>query len=759
MIWLLTWHAIAALTILLARHRVTRNGFLIGATGPLAVLVWALQRATDLDSTYSQQVAWVPGLGLELAFRVDGFALVFLLVIGFTGTLIFSFAARYFPTTVRAADFAATMTLFGGAMVGLVASDHLLAVFFFWELTTITSYLLIGYDDSKAAARSAALHAALVTGAGGLAMLGGLILLADESGSYLISEILAAPPEPSGLVSLAWVLVLLGAITKSAQFPFHGWLPGAMAAPTPASAFLHSATMVKAGIFLAGRLGPAATVGASWWEPVVVGIGLVTMVVGGWQALRQTDLKLLLAYGTVSQLGLLFLLIGSGTSKLLFGGLALLGAHALFKAGLFLVVGTIDHEAGTRDLRRLSGLASSMRPLAAAGTVAAMSMAAVPLTYGFVAKEAAVDAALARSWWLAATLAAASILTVAYSGRFAVGAFGRHHEDQDPAVVEGSHRLGLLLAAPGVLAGAGLLFGLWPKPMEVLARSGVPPGVDAKLVAWPGFVPAFGWSMLSLVAGAILIWRHEVLEAAIDNVRRVSARLPSTDGAYRRFVSGLLTWADRASSFIQSGSLPVYLSIILLVAIILPASAFLSGETVFGELPVVGGPVEIIIGVVIVASAISAATVGRRFAAVILLGGVGYGVAGLYATWGGPDLSLTQILVETLAVALFALVLRSLPARFERAQTARAPRLAVAVLVAAFVFVGGWVTTSGLRDGTISDFYLAESVPTAQGANVVNVILVDFRGFDTLGEITVLATATLGVMALVAPLIRKLLSK
>ena len=273
---LLIIHLIAAACVLAYRRRLGRAAWLIALAGPLAALVWAVLRARDIidGDPYIQVIEWVPNLDLSLRFQVDGYGLLFLIVVAFAAVPIFLFARRYFSTEPRVATFAATMTLFGGAMIGLVASDHLLSVFVFWELTTITSYLLIGFDDHKASARSAALHAAIVTGAGGLAMLGGFVLLAEVSGSYLISEIVAAPPGASPSVTVAWLLILVGAATKSAQVPFHAWLPGAMAAPTPASAFLHSATMVKAGIFLVGRLAPAAVASTDWWQPTIIVIGL-----------------------------------------------------------------------------------------------------------------------------------------------------------------------------------------------------------------------------------------------------------------------------------------------------------------------------------------------------------------------------------------------------------------------------------------------------------------------------------------------------
>ena len=751
--------AIAAL-VLGFRSRLGRAAFPIAAIGPAAALIWGLARAGDIvaGTPHREQVDWVPSLDLTLVFRVDGYALLFLLVVGVAGTAIFLHAARYFGGSPRVATFAAQMTLFGGAMVGLVASDHLLGVFTFWELTTITSYLLIGFDDRSSQARSAALHAALVTGGGGLAMLGGLVLLARESGSYLISDIVAAPPPASGAVTVAWVLILLGAMTKSAQFPFHGWLPGAMAAPTPASAFLHSATMVKAGIFLVGRLAPAAVATTDWWQPAVLAIGFTTMALGGWRALRQHDLKLLLAFGTVSQLGFLFLLTGSGEPKLLYGGLALLAGHALFKAALFMLVGTIDHEAGTRDLRCLSGLWRSMPGVFAAAVAAAASMAAVPLTLGFAAKEAAFDGLVSEGVGLVAAAALASILTVVYTGRFLLGAFGPHDAGREPAGRDAATPRSALLWAPAILAAAGLLLGVFPGLIADLIdrAAAVVTGVEqaGKLVAWPGLVAALGWSLASLAIGLGLVWRRALVDRATGIVAGVAGRLPTAEGSFHRSLDGTLAFADRSSSLLQSGSLPAYLAIISLTAVLLPASALLGGIP-SPDLPRSGGTLEVLLGLVIVVSAVSLVFVRRRFAVVILLGGVGYGMAGLYAVLGGPDLALTQLLVETLAIALFALVLRHLPSRFKRPATARIPRAAVAVLVGVFVFAGGLVTAATSTSEPVSDRYLEASVPEAGGANVVNTILVDFRGLDTLGEITVLAVAALGAAGLVAPLARR----
>lgn len=760
MVYILLLHAGLALGLVAARRRIGRWAFVVGATGPLVVLGWALSQVDGVlgGTPYETTVEWVPSLDLVFAIRVDAYALLFLFVVGVAGTAIFLYAAHYFAPSPRVTTFAGTMTAFAGAMVGLVSVDNLLAVFVFWELTTITSYLLIGYSDHMAKARSAALQAALVTGAGGLAMLGGLVLLGNEAGSLRISEIVANPPAASPAVTLAWGLVLVGAVTKSAQFPFHGWLPAAMAAPTPASALLHSATMVKAGIFLVGRLAPAAVASTGWWGGTVMLIGFTTMVIGGWRALRQHDLKLLLAFGTVSQLGFLFLLAGSGRAELLFAGLALLVAHALFKAALFMVVGTIDHEAGTRDLRRLSGLRRSMPGVFWSAAAAAASMAAVPLTYGFVAKEAAFDGLLNIGLIPIVVAAGASALTVAYTGRFMLGAFGPNQEGHDPAGHDVHTPRSALLWSPLVLGASGVVLGLVPMvitPLVAAATAAVYGVEDAgKLVVWPGLVPALAWSLVSLSVGGFLLWRREILDRAIEWVGRVAQRLPTVDGAFRRSVAGMLRFADWSSGLIQNGSLPTYLAVIALVAVLLPSTALLGGVPGI-QLPRTGGILELILGTIVVALAVAIVLTKRRFAAIILLGGVGYGIAGLFAVLGGPDLSLTQLLVETLLIALFALVLRHLPATFTNPRTPQAPRILVAVLISVFVFGGGLLTVGARTGDPVSDRYLQDSVSEAGGANVVNVILVDFRAFDTLGEITVLAAATLGAASLALPIIRR----
>lgn len=758
MILVLAVSAVVAIAVLALGPRLGRHAFRLAALAPAAAAVYAAMAWPDAvaGTPWEEEFAWVPGLDIAFEFRLDSFALVFLTVIGVAGTAIFWYAARYFTPGPRVYRFAGTMTLFAGSMAGLVTSDHLLALFVFWELTTVTSYLLIGHDDHLARARSAALHAAVVTGLGGLAMLGGLVILGIEAGSFSVSAITAGAPLSGTAVGVAWALVLLGAVTKSAQFPFHGWLPGAMAAPTPASAFLHSATMVKAGIFLVGRLGAQAVDSVAWWRPAIFVIGFITMAIGAWQALRQTDLKLLLAHGTVSQLGFMFLLIGSGSSSLIYGGLALLAAHALFKAALFLVVGTIDHETGSRDIAALSGLRRSMPLTFATALVVAASMAALPTTFGFAAKEAAFDGLVTEGGVFIAAAATLSILTVAYTGRFMIGAF-RTRDADEPDLATATDSGNLLVLPAAALAALSLLLGLAPGLLGRFvdtATQSVGGSLDSgKLVLWPGFVEALAWSTGSLVLGLAVVAAGPQMDRVVASVRTVTGRIPGPQEVFASSVTALLRFADRFTGTIQHGSLPAYVSTILLVAIGAPTLGALTADTP-AALPAAGTPGQLLLGFLVVVSAIALARVRTRFAAVILLGAVGYGVAGLYAVAAGPDLALTQLLVETLAVALFALVLRHLPAVFSRVW-APAWRAVVGVLVGIFVFGAGLVVSGAQPSTAVADRYLRDSVPEADGANVVNTILVDFRAFDTLGEIAVIAVAAIGAAGMVLPVLRR----
>ncbi len=755
MLALLALHLALALAAPALGARLGRAVFLIVALAPASAATWAaFQAAAVLDGRAPwQRTAWVPGLGLTLDLRLDALALLLVTLVSGIGTLVFLYCARYFSADQPGVGrFAGVLTAFAGAMLGLVLADDLIALYVFWELTSVTSYLLIGFDDKDAESRRAAQQALLVTALGGLTMLVGFVLLAQAAGTASLSAILADPPL-DGSVPVALLLILVGAFTKSAQVPFHPWLSSAMAAPTPVSAYLHAAAMVKAGVYLVARLAPAfAVVGV--WRPVVLTVGLATMVIGGWRALRQTDLKRLLAFGTVSQLGFLMVLLGAGTREAALAGAALLLAHGLFKATLFLTVGAVDHATGTRDLRELSGVGRRLPVLATVATLAALSMAGVPPLLGFISKEAAYTAFLhggGAERAVFAGLFVGSVLTAAYSARFVWGAFATKQGCPPTA----THAVPLGLLAPVVVLGtAGLLLGLAPTLADPLVQAyadsyGTPPEVE-HLALWHGLGAALGWSMLTLALGAALF----VLRAPLSGLQRGAGRvlgILDADRSYEGTLSLLDRLARRVTTVVQTGSLPVYLGTVLLTVVLLPGLALLTSTRLTGDLRGWDRPLQPLVAVVVVVAAGATARAHRRFTAVLTIGAVGYGTAVLFVLQGGPDLALTQFLVETLTLVLFMFVLRRLPANFDRSrmQLSQSVRLAVAAGTGVFVTAAVLVVGQARTAPPASQAYLDRALPDGGGRNVVNVILVDFRGFDTLGEITVLVVAAMGVASLV----------
>jgi multicomponent Na+:H+ antiporter subunit A len=728
----------------------------IGATPLAATLVWSLVAMTTggvLDGLpLETTITWLPALGVAFDVRVDALSLLFLTLVSGIGLVIVGFSYSYMAKSASPGRFIALLILFAGAMSGLVVIDNVYGFFVFWELTTITSYLLVGFDDRKGSARAAALQAILTTGLGGLALLGGLVMLAQAAGTTSIAEIVADPPD-GRVVGVALLLVFAGAFTKSAQAPFHFWLPGAMSAPTPASAYLHSATMVKAGIFLLLLLAPGFSSHAIW-TPVVLTVGIVTMLIGAWRALRQTDLKLLLAYGTVSQLGLIVALVGIGSQPMRHAAIAMVLGHALFKSALFLTVGAIDSAAGTRDIRVLSGMGRYLPVIATAGGLAAASMAGLPPLAGFVSKEVAFDALINASEWAAlGFIAVGSIMTVAYSARFWWGAFAEHRlPDVDPSAQPPARPGPGLMLPPLVLALAGLVIGIAPQIVDRLVSVAAEGG---KLVLWPGWKPALAVSAVVAAAGAYLHIRTKQFGRLQLRVSRVLAATPapSAEGGYRWTVTTLNRVADRVTGILQNGSLPVYLAVILSVTVAAPTAAWLLSKGSFSSSPWAFSAAEVVLAALAIASAVAVTRSTSRMVAVLLLGSVGYAMAGVFAVYGAPDLALTLLLVETITVAVYAFVLAKLPRTFEVRtwRLARALRIAVAAAVGGFVTVGSLIASQQRTDAPVSDAY-AGLAPEAGGTNVVNVILTDFRSLDTLGEVTVVAVAAIGVAALVGGL-------
>nr|WP_218885924.1 Na+/H+ antiporter subunit A [Kineococcus aurantiacus] len=743
---LLIVHAVAAVLAVPLVRLLDRRAFSVLALAPAATTVWAaLQGPAVLCGDGPRVVVdWVPSLHAELAFRLDPLSWVLTLLVGGVGALVLLYCGSYFhrddPGSAR---FAAVLTAFTGAMTGLVLADDLVQLYVFWELTTVFSYLLIGYDAHQRSARRAAMQALVVTTFGGLAMLVGLIVIGQSAGTYRLSEVLEDFPTGTG-ATVAVVLVLVGAVSKSALVPFHFWLPAAMAAPTPVSAYLHAAAMVKAGIYLIARFAPAAAELPAWRTTVLV-LGLATMVVGGYRSLRQHDVKLLLAFGTVSQLGFLTVLVGAGTAAATTAGIALLVAHATFKAALFLVVGIVDHQTHTRDLRELSGLGRRMPLLAVVGTVAAASMAGVPVASGFVAKEAAY-AAFEDDPLVLGVLVLGSVLTAAYSARFVWGTFCRKPGVPDSTAPRPP---AALLAAPLVLAAVTLLAGplapLVDRPAVLIAHD--LPGQAEHLALWHGVgLPLVLTVVTFVLAGLLFLVRDQV-----ELLQAQAPAVPAADRAYRRTVRAVDRVAVEVTGATQRGSLPVYLASILLVVVLVPGGALLWTQPWPSDVVLYDDLGQVVVGVVVVVAAVLTVRARRRLRAVMLAGVTGYGVTLLFVLHAGPDLALTQALAETITLVVFVLALRRLPPFFSSRPLAatRWVRIAIGVAVGTCTSLFALVA-SGARVAVPTSIGLPQwAYDYGGGRNVVNVTLVDVRAWDTMGEISVLLVAATGVASLV----------
>ncbi|GMA39273.1 Na+/H+ antiporter subunit A [Mobilicoccus caccae] len=758
MIALIAAHLVVALFAPTLIGRLGTRAFWILALPPAATALWALAMypAVSGGPPPVEVFPWVPSLGLELAFRMDALAWLMTLVVSVIGVLVLVYCAGYFAEDEPGLGrFGACLLAFAGAMLGLVTSDDVLMLFIFWEFTTVLSYLLIGHRPESRASRWAAMEALVVTTFGGLAMLVGLIMLGEQAGSYRLSDILAAP-QPGAYTVWAVILLLVGALSKSALVPFHFWLPGAMAAPTPVSAYLHAAAMVKAGIYLVARLAPAYS-DLPGWQPIVLVLGGLTMLVGALAALRQTDIKLLLAYGTVSQLGFLTVLNGAGTPKAALAGLAVLLAHALFKSSLFLVVGAVDHATGTRDLRRLTGLGRRMPLLCAAAVISAASMAGLPPMLGFVGKEVAYGAFTSDltdpvDLAVLAVLVGGSVLTLMYSLRFIHGTFSTK-----PGVSElDLHELPrTVVYVPAILAAATVVAGPLSQSLEapLLAHAALMGQLpeSAHLGLWHGINAALLLSVLTWVLGFGLdaIARRRDTAAHDARVQRTGLGQAS----YRYVMRSLDRVSLEVTGAIQRGSLPLSLGLILVVYLVLGGGALLLGRFDWAGAPMVwaDGPAQAITAVAVAFAAFASVRSRRRLRAVLLVGVTGYGCAFLFLLHGAPDLALTQVLVETISIIVFVLVLRRLPGRFDDDPSRRTLVLrgllgvSIGIVTAALAFIiPTWRTATPASVGMAERAY-----DFGAGKNIVNVILVDMRAWDTMGELSVVLAAATGIASLV----------
>ena len=689
---------------------------------------------------------WVPEIGLSIGLRADGFSLMFALIVAGIAVLIFMYAAAYLGVQERHGRFYTYLLLFGGAMLGLVLADNLIILFAFWELTSLTSFLLIGFWGERKASQDGALKALMITALGGLALLVGVILLGIAGESLLLSNLNTDVLRASPLFIPAMIMLLIAAFTKSAQLPFHLWLPTAMEAPTPVSAFLHSATMVKAGVILVAKFG-FLFAGTSF-APIIMYVGLITMFWGSYLALRQNDLKALLAYSTVSQLGILMSLYGAGYT---FAATAHLVNHAAFKAALFMVVGIIDHETKSRDISKLSGLRRKLPVTFLIALPATLSMAGLPPFGGFISKELFYEDML-HTGFLPITIAVTgSIMTFAYSMRFLKVFFGKYR-CENPNVHE-APPLFWLPAAP--LTISVILFGLLPLELvgnpftsgtvaEWFTNLAAPAlGFEAgHLYVWHGFSLALALSVLTWFFGLAL----HVLRDPFHRFQQAITPGWNVNTLYYFLIDTLERGASFMTARTQGATFATHVRLIILALVLIGARAgwrFLPPQLSAVPLPFLLVTVMVLTGVVGVLQSRS------RLSAIIFSGVVGVASTVIFVLMSAPDLALTQLLIETITIILFLSVFRFLPMlkRYERPAPIASFDALLSVGVAATVFTLLIAVQTPIAE-RIKDYFLENSKAVGGGYNVVNVILVDFRGYDTMGEITVLGIVAISVYAL-----------
>lgn len=749
----------ALLPILFERHGRLACSLATAASPLLAlsILLWLAPRVFAGELLLVSQ-PWLTQLGFNLSLRLDGLALLFALLILGIGLLVILYARYYLSEREAIGRFFAYLLLFMGAMLGVVLSENLLLLLTFWELTSLSSFLLIGFWGARSDARKGARMALAVTGGGGLALLAGILLIGHIVGSFELSVVLAAGEQirAHALYPVALVLVLLGAFTKSAQFPFHFWLPHAMAAPTPVSAYLHSATMVKAGVFLLARLYPALADSELWFYLVSL-TGLTTLLVGAGMALFQHDLKGLLAFSTISHLGLIVLLLGLNTPLSNVAAVFHIINHATFKASLFMAAGIIDHETGSRDMRRINGMWKYLPHTAVLAMVASSAMAGVPLLNGFLSKEMFFGETLQQhllgsfSWVIPAAATLAGVFSVAYSLRFIHDVFFNGEPINLPKYPP--HEPPRYMKIPvEILVFLCLLVGMLPAytvaPLLAVAAKASLGGVlpEYSLAIWHGFNLPLAMSCMALVGGILVYVGRQPLFRWYAGLPEVDARM-----IFERQVQNLVRLATWLTGRLENGSLQRYLSFLLIAALVLVASALAPLPQLTGSrgLSPLDGITALGLLVLAASGLLTAVFHRQRLVALLILGVGGMLVALAFARFSAPDLALTQLVVEVVTIILLMLALFYLPSRTpSESSSLRGLRDVVVaggcgVMVALLVYVVLTRPYAGL-----APFFLANSVSGGGGTNVVNVILVDFRGFDTLGEITVLAIAAVGILAM-----------
>ena len=700
---------------------------------------------------------WVPQLGLSFTYIIDGLSLVFVLLITGVGVLVFLFAGAYMQHYASVGRFYFYLTLFSGAMVGLVLSQHFIQMFVFWELTSFLSFFLISFFHEKDTARAAAFQSLFITGFGGLSLLAGIVLIGSIAGDYHFDTWVAQASviKQHALYRPALGLILLGVFTKSAQFPFHFWLPGAMQAPTPVSAYLHSATMVKAGVFLLARLTPVLA-GTNEWQYIIPLIGVVTMLTGAYFSLTQTDLKAILAYTTISALGILVLLLGIDTKLSVKAAIVFLLVHAFYKATLFMVAGTIDKKTGTRNVDEIRGLWRKMPVTAFSAAIALLSMAGLPPMLGFLGKELIYEAKV-QSPGIASLIlvlgVSANVMMIAVSLKILVGVFFRGSL-KSPKMPD--ERGVMFVFGPAVLAILSLVLGLFPQLLNELVEASLQvvraEDVGVKLKLWHGFSNVLLLSVFTVLMGVLLYAIIKWVPNLQVNWVKFNSKVfvfRFTD-VFSRGIERFVMLSKRNGQIMQHGYHRYYLMTVIVLTIgLVGFQLFVARgwhlDTQFSLRPFyISGLVVVLIGATIFSLAST-----NRIATIVAMGVAGYVISLIYLYYSAVDLAITQLLVETVTVVMFVLILQKLP-RFARLSSLKAK---VRDLVIALSF-GAIMTLVALKaihvefNRPISNYFMDNSLLKAYGSNVVNVILVDFRALDTFGEITVLAVAALGVYVL-----------
>jgi multicomponent Na+:H+ antiporter subunit A len=740
---------------------------------PLAIFIYFVSFVGKGFEPVKHNYSWIPSLNIGLDFHLDGLSLLFVLLISGIGSLVAFYSIFYLHKSERLDQFYVYLLLFMTAMFGVVLSDNVYVLYSFWELTSISSFLLIGYWNYKERSRYGALKSMLITVFGGLSMLGGFILLTIITGTTSITEMIANADVilSNDYFGLILGLVLLGAFTKSAQFPFHIWLPDAMEAPTPVSAYLHSATMVKAGIFLVARFTPIFSQ-SEWFFVFVSGIGILTLIWGSYMAVRQTDLKGILAFSTISQLGMIMAMLGFGTKLAIFAAVFHILNHATFKGSLFMIAGIVDHETGTRDIRKLGGLATLMPISATLAFFGTFSMAGIPLPFlnGFYSKEMFFDATIElqeSSLFIAEILRQAipylavfgSIFTFVYSMYLVFGTFtGKKQLDK---LEKAPHEAPIgMLISPIILVVGVIVIGIFPNLFNEsliahAAESIYGEPIEKHIKYWHGFITPLYMSLIVVILGAILAYTRKSWSAIY---RLVPGKL-SFNKAYDYLLDQIEKTSAKITNTYMNGSLRRYMIFILVTIIVVTfsfiglTSGFALDTSDIAEITIH----EVLIAVAMAIAAVATIFTRNKIAAILILGVVGYGLALLFVIYRAPDLALTQLVVETITVALFLLCFYHLPNLRERTDSKleKSTNIIISVAFGALMTIVAISAHSTKLFDSISEYFIETSYKLGGGKNIVNVILVDMRGLDTLFEIVVLGIAALAIYTMIKLRVKK----